>query len=239
MPPVVACLHYLNDVFTGHAGAVLVDAGISLDNRHLVVGEPLPLIDEIDGVVAFGGDQSVTRIDSDPMLLASAEFLRSCVARDAARVRRLPGRAADGARAGRVGGAPAAPDGRVGADRGPAGGGRRSGRGRAAGRGDGAALERGRLPAAAGRRRAAARARARAASVPVGTCAWGIQFHPEVDKPGLDSWYAEGGRELAEAGVGEDDARAADAAHLPGQRALSEALFGGFARVVAARTVAA
>ena len=82
MPPVVACLHYLNDVFTGHAGAVLVDAGISLDNRHLLVSEPLPLIDEIDGVVAFGGDQSVTRIDSDPMLLASSEFLRSCVARD-------------------------------------------------------------------------------------------------------------------------------------------------------------
>ena len=72
-----------------------------------------------------------------------------------------------------------------------------------------------------------------------GDLAWGIQFHPEADQRGLDSWYAEGGRELAEAGVGEDDARAADAAHLPGQCALSEALFGGFARVVAARTVAA
>jgi GMP synthase-like glutamine amidotransferase len=74
----------------------------------------------------------------------------------------------------------------------------------------------------------------------VGDSAWGVQFHPEVDAAGLHSWYEEsGGRELAEAGVHEADARAADALHLPGQRALSEALFGGFARVVAARTVAA
>jgi hypothetical protein len=45
--------------------------------------------------------------------------------------------------------------------------------------------------------------------------------------------------ELSEAGLTEEQARAADARHLPGQRALSDALFGGFARVVAARTVAA
>jgi GMP synthase (glutamine-hydrolysing) len=69
--------------------------------------------------------------------------------------------------------------------------------------------------------------------------AWGIQFHPEVTPAGLDSWYADGGRELGEAGVREEAARAADELYLPGQRALAEALFGGFARVVAARTVAA
>ena len=222
MPPVVACLHYLNDVFTGHAGAVLVDAGVSIDNRHLLAGEPLPPIDEIDGVVAFGGDQSVTRIDSDPMLLASAEFLRSCVARDVpvfgvclgaqllahalgGSVARLPRRIVEWT-----------------------------------------PIEV--LPAAAGDPVAGslpdgvellARVSAGGEMFRFGDSAWGIQFHPEVDKRGLDSWYAEGGRDLAEAGVGEDDARAADAAHLPGQRALSEALFGGFARVVAARTVAA
>ena len=32
--------------------------------------------------------------------------------------------------------------------------------------------------------------------------------------------------------MSEADARAADRVHLPGQRALSEAIFGGFARVV-------
>ena len=68
---------------------------------------------------------------------------------------------------------------------------------------------------------------------------WGVQFHPEVDPPALDGWYADGYQELDEAGVTEEQARAADAAHLPGQAALSDALFGGFARVVAARTVAA
>ena len=44
----------------------------------------------------------------------------------------------------------------------------------------------------------------------VGPSACGVQFHAEVD----------------------EQARAADARHLAGQRALSEALFGGFARVV-------
>jgi hypothetical protein len=34
--------------------------------------------------------------------------------------------------------------------------------------------------------------------------------------------------------VGEAEARAADRVHLPRQRALSDAIFGGFARVVAA-----
>ena len=104
----------------------------------------------------------------------------------------------------------------------------------------GAALERGRLRAAAGRGRAArARRRRRARRSATATGVWGVQFHPEVDRRGLDSWYEDGYRELDEAGVTEEQARAADARHLPGQAALSEALFGGFARVVAARTVAA
>jgi hypothetical protein len=66
-----------------------------------------------------------------------------------------------------------------------------------------------------------------------------VQFHPEVDPAGLEGWYAEGGRELAQAGVTEEEARRADAEHLPAQLTLSTALFGEFARVVAARTVAA
>jgi GMP synthase (glutamine-hydrolysing) len=73
----------------------------------------------------------------------------------------------------------------------------------------------------------------------VGDRAWGVQFHPEVDPEGLEGWYVDADSELDEAGVTEEAARAADAQHLPGQRTLSEALFGGFARVVAARTVAA
>jgi hypothetical protein len=61
-----------------------------------------------------------------------------------------------------------------------------------------------------------------------------VQFHPELDGPAIDDWYVDWRSALAQAGVSEADARAADRAHLPGQRALSEAIFGGFARVVAA-----
>jgi GMP synthase (glutamine-hydrolysing) len=58
----------------------------------------------------------------------------------------------------------------------------------------------------------------------------GVQFHPEIDPPALDGWYAAWGDVLEPAGVTEAEARAADARHLPGQAALSEAIFGGFAR---------
>jgi hypothetical protein len=60
-----------------------------------------------------------------------------------------------------------------------------------------------------------------------------VQFHPELDEAALEGWYAEWPLGLAEAGVEETVARAADRRHLPGQRALSEAIFGGFAHVAA------
>src|SRR6478672_9368622 len=59
-----------------------------------------------------------------------------------------------------------------------------------------------------------------------GRCAWGVQFHPEADKAILEGWYRDWPDECAQAGVDEADARAADALHLPAQRALSEAIFG-------------
>jgi len=67
----------------------------------------------------------------------------------------------------------------------------------------------------------------------VGSRAWGVQFHPEVDAPALDGWYHDWSQSVVDAGVTEAEARAVDARHLPGQRALAEALFGGFARVAA------
>jgi GMP synthase (glutamine-hydrolysing) len=68
-----------------------------------------------------------------------------------------------------------------------------------------------------------------------GECAWGVQFHPELDAEALEHWYVDWHTALPAAGVPEDAARAADREHLPGQAALSDAIFGGFARVVAAR----
>src|SRR3954466_3306061 len=82
MAPVVACLHHLHLPFTGYAGAVLRDAGIALDERRLYEGDPLPGLDEIDGVLSFGGDQSVRGIAGDPVLGAEAVFLRECVEGD-------------------------------------------------------------------------------------------------------------------------------------------------------------
>jgi GMP synthase (glutamine-hydrolysing) len=70
----------------------------------------------------------------------------------------------------------------------------------------------------------------RAEGFRVGRRAWGVQFHPEVDAAALDGWYAGWPEAVTEAGTTERAARAADAAHLPGQAALSNAIFGAFAR---------
>ena len=48
----------------------------------------------------------------------------------------------------------------------------------------------------------------------------------------MDGWYAGWGELLEPAGVTEAGAREADARHLPGQAALSTAIFGAFARLV-------
>lgn len=71
-----------------------------------------------------------------------------------------------------------------------------------------------------------------------GDSAWGIQFHPEVDAAALEAWYAEDPRWVADAGVDVDEARAQDRLHLPAQRRTAEAVFGGFASVVAGRVPA-
>ena len=60
-----------------------------------------------------------------------------------------------------------------------------------------------------------------------------MQFHPELDEPAVEHWYERWHSALGEAGVAEAAARAADRKHLPGQRALSEAIFGSFALVAA------
>ena len=68
----------------------------------------------------------------------------------------------------------------------------------------------------------------RAEGFRVGRLAWGVQFHPEVDQAAVDGWYAGWPELLEPAGVTEAGAREADARHLPGQAALSTAIFGAF-----------
>ena len=74
-------LHNLEDAFTGHAGDALRAAGVELREFRLRDGEPLPDLDGIDGVLSLGGEQSVRNIDADPMLTAEAAFLREAVER--------------------------------------------------------------------------------------------------------------------------------------------------------------
>jgi GMP synthase (glutamine-hydrolysing) len=235
--PVVACLHHLETAFTGHAGRAIRAAGVELDERHVIDGDPLPGLDEVDGVLTLGGDQSVCDIASLPALEAEAAFLRAAVDRGVpvfgvclgaqllahalgGSVRRLPQRIVTWTP---IEPLPAAADDPVA----------------------------GSLPERAmalhwnedgfepppGAVELLARVSAGAEAFRFGDSAWGVQFHPEVDTDALEGWYEVGERELSEAAVAETDARALDAVYLPGQAALAEALFGGFARVVAARTV--
>ncbi len=227
---VIAVLHNLTDAFLGHAGPVLRAAGATLDERFLRAGDPLPDLAEVDAIVSLGGEQSVLGGE----LEAEAALLREAVERDVPvlgvclgaqllshalggtvarlprrrvwwpELRPLPAAAGDPV----LGGLPA----------------------RAA------ALhwnEDGLEPPPGAVELLGRPEGGRAEGFRAGRRAWGVQFHPEVDDEALDGWYRDWGGALGQAGVTEADARAADARHLPGQPALSAAIFGGFASVVA------
>jgi GMP synthase (glutamine-hydrolysing) len=237
--PVVAVLHNLEDPFTGHAGPALRAAGVDLDERFLRAGDRLPALAELDGILSFGGEQSVLDIDADPTLTAEATLLREAVGAcvpvlgvclgaqllahaHGGSVARLPHRM--------IAWTPIDPLPAAAGD--PVVGALPSDAFALHWNEDGfepppGAVELLRRPAGTGE------------AFRFGDQAWGVQFHPEVDAENLEGWYRTGDQQLAEAGVGEAQARAADARHLPGQRALSDALFGGFARAVAARAVPA
>jgi GMP synthase (glutamine-hydrolysing) len=204
----VAVIHHLAQPFLGHAGPALRDVELV---EHFGT---LPSLDGIDGIVSFGGEQSVL----DGGLEAEAALLRSAVAADVpvlgiclgaqllahalgGVVKRRPRRL--------VAWTPLA------------------------GEWEGFGLhwnEDGFEPPPGA---------VELLQRPDGFCeafrigrATGVQFHPEVDAAALEGWYAAWSDVLEPAGVTEADARAADARHLPGQAALSEAIFGAFASTV-------
>src|SRR3954471_22731839 len=214
-----AVIHHLHQSFLGNAGPYL--AGASEHFR----GDPLPELDEVDAIVTFGGEQSV--LDQGP-LEPEAELLREAVERDVPVLgvclgSQLLAHALGGTVARRprrlVAGLPLEP--LDPAD--PVLGALPEGARALHWNEDGfepppGAVELLRRPDGHG-----------AQAFRLGS-GWGIQFHPEVDAAALDAWYAQWSYAPGAAGVCEADARAADAEHLPGQAALSEAIFGGFAR---------
>ena len=227
--PVVAVLHNLERPFLGHAGRALREAGVALDERFLRAGDPLPAPGETDGIVVLGGEQTAP----DPALAPQAALLRDATAlgvpvlgiclgaqllahAHGGEVRRLARRHLDWLELEPL---PAA-------DGDPVLGSLPPGAAGVHWNEDGFALPAGavellRSPAGTGE------------GFRIGERSWGVQFHPELDAEALDHWYVDWHGALGAAGVGEAQARAADRAHLPGQRALSGAIFGGFASVVA------
>ena len=190
--PRVAALHHLESPFLGAAEAPLKAARLTHHDR--LAGDPLPRLDEVDGILSFGGTQSVTEIERYDYLVEEAELLREAVAREipvlgvclgaqllahalGGSVRRLPRRAVAWLELARIADDELVPD-RVWAlhwnedaiEPPP---------------GATELLERGGLGCAA----------FRAGS------AWGIQFHADVDGPVLDGWYERYAGWLAEAGV--------------------------------------
>ena len=77
--PVLACLHHVGPPVSGAAAAAL--SGARLDHRHLLDGDALPALDEVDGIVSFGGDQSVLELERYPYLVEEAALLRAAVER--------------------------------------------------------------------------------------------------------------------------------------------------------------
>jgi GMP synthase (glutamine-hydrolysing) len=206
--PVVAVIHHLRQPFLGHAAHALRDVQVV---EHFGT---LPSLDEVDGIVSLGGEESVL----DGGLEAEAELLRAAVASDVpvvgvclgaqllahalgGRVMRRPRRlVAWTALAGEF-------------------------------EGHGLHWNEDGFEPPPGAVEVLERPDGFCEAFRVGR-ALGVQFHPEVDEAALAGWYAAWGDVLEPAGVTEADARAADARHLPGQAALADAIFGELARSV-------
>jgi GMP synthase-like glutamine amidotransferase len=234
MSAVLAVIHHLQRPFLGRAARALREADLQVREHDLRRGDPLPDLDEVDGILSLGGEQSV--LAGGRWLEDEAELLRTAVAREVpvlgiclgaqilahatgGSVRR-EGRRIEWRELRRTPDAQDDPLARAVPDplwalhwnedvfTPPPG-----------------AVELWDRPAGPSE------------GFRIGPRAWGVQFHPDVDPDELEHWYELPGW-LEEAGVEEAAARAADAERLPHQARSSEALFAAFAAVVGQRVTA-
>ena len=232
--PRLIVLHHLEHNFLGEAADPLHAAGLELEERDLMRGEPLPEPGEADAILSLGGDQSVRDLAQYDYLQAEVEYLRGEAERGTpvlgvclggqllahalgGTVERLPRRIVAWCDVEKLPDAEGDPV--IGPLPNPV-----------------RALhwnEDGfRIPP--GAVELLTRAADGGEAFRWQDNAWGIQFHPEADADALDGWYSDVDW-LAEAGVEETAAREADRLHLPGQRATAEGIFGGFARYAVTR----
>ena len=232
----VACIHHLQRPFLGNVGQPLLDAGLTLTQFDTRAGDALPDLDEVDGIISLGGEQSVRELDQYPYLAAEVALLRDALARElpvlgvclgaqllahmlGAEIVSAPERSVEwreltplnAAIADPLFGSLPVPIPALHWNEDvfllPAGAVELL-----AGEGDGVEAFR------------------------FGTSAWGVQFHPDADIASLEGWYRDFGHWLEEIGADEPSARRADTHYAAAQAEMSSALFGSFARVVLART---
>lgn len=228
-------LHHLDPPMSGHALPALRRAGLPIAECRVSAGQRLPELEDVAALVVFGGDESACDLDVHPYLAAECELLERVVLAEipvlglclgaqllarsqGARVKRMDRMRLDWAQPGPLeaagsdplfAGAPPIPAPHWHED----------------------AFE---LPAHAVELQE--RSGSGVEAFRVGKCAWGVQYHPEVDAAMLDAWYACYPRVVTEAGTTEAAARREDARHLAAQRLAADHLFGAFADVVRSRS---